>query len=237
MSDNNSFTATGSPDDVGTDKRRTVVALGALAVVSLGAGAFFFLLGGSGSEEEPAAAPPATSAPATPAAPVAVPVNATLPTPTDLTIGRNPFKVPGIYIAPVVQAPAAGTVTPPTGSTGTGTVTPPSTGPVTPPPTGTVTPVPATPVPVTGTPGTGEPTPVRHKLVLLRVFGEGADQSASFSIQGTEQTAKVGSIFGPNAEILLIELTEAPLGVWTATLQVGDGDPFDVVMGEPAYVR
>jgi hypothetical protein len=92
--------------------------------------------------------------------------------------------------------------------------------------------------PARGT-GTAHPaaTEEKHKLILLRVFGTGPDQSAAFSIHGTEQIAKVGSIFGPTAEILLLELTEAPAGTWTATLQVGDGDPFDVKMGEPAYVR
>jgi hypothetical protein len=78
---------------------------------------------------------------------------------------------------------------------------------------------------------------VKHELILLRVLGEGADRSAVFTIDGTEQTAKVGGIFGPTSQILLRELTEAPEGVWTATLQVGDGDPFDVVTGEPAYVQ
>jgi hypothetical protein len=48
----------------------------------------------------------------------------------------------------------------------------------------------------------------------------------------------VGSTFGPTAEILLIGLTEGPdAGMWTATLQVGDDAPFDVKIGEPAYVR
>ena len=221
MSVNKSSGTSAQPgdDEGGTDSRRTIVAAGVLAVVALGAGAFFFL-GGSDPEELPVAAAPASAAPAVPD--TAVPVAATLPTPTDLSIGRNPFKVPGIYIPPPPEvAPPAGT-----GSGGTDSA---------PAPGGTGT-------GGTGTGGTGtgtvkEPTAEKHKLVMLRVFGEGADQSAAFSIHGTEQIAKVGSIFGPTAEILLIELTEAPAGKWTATLQVGDGDPFDVVMGEPAYVR
>jgi hypothetical protein len=89
-----------------------------------------------------------------------------------------------------------------------------------------------------GTGGTGgQPTGEKHKLILLRVFGEGPDRSASFSIDGQEQTAKVGSIFGPSSQILLLELTEGPAGHWTATLQVGDGAPFDVAHGEPAFVQ
>ena len=228
--------ATAGPDgdEAGTDKRRTLVAVGALAVVALGAGGWF-LLGGTGAEEPTTAAAPAAAAPAAPAADAAAAVAATLPTPTDVPLGRNPFKVPGTYIAPVVVASpvpdtgtgGTGTSTGGTGTGGTSTGTTPGTSTGTTPGTSPGT------TPGTST-GTGEE---KHKLILLRVFGEGADQSASFSIHGTEQVAKVGSIFGPTAEILLLELTEAPAGVWTATLQVGDGDPFDVVMGEPAYVR
>lgn len=74
--------------------------------------------------------------------------------------------------------------------------------------------------------------------MLMRVFGEGKDQSAVFSIDGKQQTAKVGSTFGPTAEILLLSLQQGPEDAqWTAVLQVGDSDPFDVVTGEPAYVR
>ena len=223
MSDNNAPQA--PVEEERPDRTRTLVAFGALTVAALGAGAFFFL-GGSEAEEPVAAAAPAAAAPiAPPVAAEAVPVAATLPTPTDLPIGRNPFKVPGIYIPPVVEAPAEGTGT----GTGTGVVVGVGNG------TGG-----------TGTGGTGtggggstapQPPGEKHKLILLRVFGEGPDLSAVFSIHDGEQTAKVGSVFGPTAQILLIELTEGPAGVWTATLQVGDGDPFDVVIGEPAYVR
>jgi len=237
-------------DETGPDKRRTVVAFGALAVVAIGAGGYLFL-GASGADEPPPAAAPAAAAPAAPADGAVVPVAATLPTPTDLTIGRNPFKVPGTYIAPVASPADAGTgagtgTSTGTGGTGTSTGTGTGTG-----SGGTGTGSGGTGTGGTGTGGTGTPTPAaptaptaptarteeRYKLILLRVFGEGVDQSASFSIDGSEQTAKVGSVFGPHAEILLLELTEAPVGTWTATLQVGDGDPFDVVVGEPAYVR
>jgi hypothetical protein len=242
MSDNQSSGTSAQPVDEagGADNRRTVVAAGVLAVVAVAAGAFFFL-GGGDAEEVPAAAPATSATSAAPAAPeAAVPVAATLPTATNLSIGRNPFKVPGLYIPPPPEVPSSAAPAP----VATGTAPAPVGTGTAPAPVGTGTapaPVVPAPAPVGTAPAPGgtvaPPAPEKHKLVLLRVFGEGADRSAAFSIHGTEQIAKVGSIFGPTAEILLIELTEAPAGTWTATLQVGDGDPFDVITGEPAYVR
>jgi hypothetical protein len=198
--------------------KKAVLGLGALAAVVLGAGAFLFL-GGSGDEElddftlpprKPAAAAPAPSA--TPAA--------KLPAVAKVALGRNPFRA--LYIQPAA-APAVPET--PTGA---------APAPADP---GAVAPATGGTAPGTGTPAQ-EPTAKEYKLVLLRVFGEGADQSAVFSIDGKQQTAKVGTTFGAHAEILLIELTQGPKEEqWTAVLQVGDGDPFDVVTGVPAYVR
>jgi hypothetical protein len=212
----------GDAEAAGNSSRKTYAALGALAAVVLGAGAFLFL-GGSG-DEELLELPPVKRAPlAAPAAagPSAAPV-AKLPAKSTLTLGRNPFRA--LYIQPPppepepateVQAPAApGVIVVNPGGNGT---TPPSGG--------------AAPAPQ-------QPTAKEHKLVLLRVFGTGKDQSASFSIDDKQQTAKVGTTFGPTAEILLLSLQEGPKeGQWTAVLQVGDGDPFDVILGEPVFVR
>ena len=103
-------------DEAGSDNTRTLIAAGALALVVLGGGGWF-LFGGGGDEDVTSAAAPAAAAPAAPAAEPAVVVAATLPKPTDVTLGRNPFQVPGTYIAPPPVAPEAEG----TGGTGTGT--------------------------------------------------------------------------------------------------------------------
>lgn len=219
-------------EDGGAGGRKAVIALGALAGVALAGGAFFFLSSGDDSADDFApvarAARPAAAAPA-PAASAKV----KLPAQSRVTLGRNPFRA--LYVEPAPEpppapaAPAAGAPT----STGGGTV------PI------VVVGAGGNSVPPTGT-GTGtapqappqQPAVKEHKLVLLRVFGAGKDQSASFSIDGKQQTAKVGTTFGPSAEILLLSLQQGPKDdQWTAVLQVGDGDPFDVVTGEPVFVR
>lgn len=199
-----------------------VIALGAVVGVALAAGGFLFLSGG-GDDEEFApvarAARPAAVAPAPSAQPK-------LPAPANLTLGRNPFRA--LYVEPApAPAPEPPAVTPPITTDGG-----------------------SNPVIIIGggasggttgggaAPAPQQPTAKEHKLVLLRVFGTGKDQSASFSIDDKQQTAKVGTTFGPTAEILLLSLQEGPKeGQWTAVLQVGDGDPFDVILGEPVFVR
>jgi hypothetical protein len=199
--------------------RKAVVAAGALAAVVLGAGAFLFLnSGGDELLDLPAVQRAPQAAPAAPGPSAAPEVK--LPAKSTLTLGRNPFRA--LYIQPPPPAPEP-PVQEPTGVVpgvivvGSGT---------TPPAGGAAGPAPQ------------QPTAKEHKLVLLRVFGTGKDQSASFSIDDKQQTAKVGTTFGPTAEILLLSLQEGPKeGQWTAVLQVGDGDPFDVVLGEPVFVR
>lgn len=209
------------PESGGSRSKILVIALGAVAGVALAGGAFFLLSGGDDADEfgavaqAPRAAAPAPAASAQPK----------LPAPANLTLGRNPFRA--LYVEPA-PAPAEVTAPPATGDgitpviiigegggTGGGTGT-----------GGGAAPAPQ------------QPTAKEHKLVLLRVFGAGKDQSASFSIDDKQQTAKIGTTFGPTAEILLLSLQEGPKeGQWTAVLQVGDGDPFDVVLGEPVFVR
>ena len=44
----------------------------------------------------------------------------------------------------------------------------------------------------------------------------------------------MGESFGPSGSLLLLSLQEGPdEGQWTAVLQLGQGDPFDVVTGAP----
>jgi hypothetical protein len=83
MSDNNPFGGIrhSEVEQPATDSRRTVVAVGALAVVALGAGAFF-LLGGSDGEEPATAPAVSAAAPAAPVVEEVVPVAVTLPSPT-----------------------------------------------------------------------------------------------------------------------------------------------------------
>jgi hypothetical protein len=83
-----------------------------------------------------------------------------------------------------------------------------------------------------------QPAATEYKLVLQRVYGSGSDQTAAFTIDGKSSDARIGSTFGPTAEIVLRSLRQGPkAGQWTATLQVGDSSPFEVVTGVPAYVR
>ncbi len=212
----------------GRDKKVLAV-LGGVVALALAGGAYLFL-GGGGEEELEAFVPPARPAAAAPAASPSP--QAQVPVQTAIRLGRSPFDVKYIAPAPAPEQPdtpaapaapvtggAPGVIVVPVqggGSTGGGTTAP---------------------APGTGAPAPDQPTAQEYKLILLRVFGEGVDQSASFSIDGREQTAKVGSTFGATAEILLVELTEGPdAGQWTASLQVGE-ERIDVKLGETVYVR
>ncbi|HUR13707.1 MAG TPA: hypothetical protein VM097_04360, partial [Mycobacteriales bacterium] len=74
--------------------------------------------------------------------------------------------------------------------------------------------------------------PTSYKLVLTKVSGG----TATFSVGGKMMLAKVGSVFGPTAELKLLDLTDTPKG-WVATIQVGDSEPVDALRGETLYVR
>lgn len=238
MTEFNPFSAADEPeahvpeaDTQATDGGRNkvlVIVLGAVAGLVLAAGGFLFLGGGEDAEDfapVARAARPAAVAPAPSAQPK-------LPAPANLTLGRNPFRA--LYVEPApAPAPEPPAVTP-SGATGGGPQVIVIGGGTT--KDGGTTGGSAAGGGVAAAPQ--QPTAKEHKLVLLRVFGTGKDQSASFSIDDKQQTAKVGTTFGPTAEILLLSLQEGPKeGQWTAVLQVGDGDPFDVVLGEPVFVR
>lgn len=222
--------------------RRNLVALGGLAALLVAGGAAFFLLsGGEDASEDVAFVPPArttATAPATTPA-VAAPKAVALPVATNVPLGRNPFKA--LYVQPaaatVDAAPPAGPAAAPAPAGAPAIVlvaptapsggTSPGSAPFPGPTTGGVAPAPGTP-----------PVDVEHVLVLRRVSGEGDALSAAFTIDGAATSAKVGETFGPTSEIKLLSLQEGPEpGRWTAVLQVGDADPFDVVIGESVRVR
>ena len=209
-----------------------LIAAGIAAAVAL-AGGGYLLLGSGGS------APTSNFVPLThhraPKVPTivtkAAPPKVKLPVAYKAQIGRDPFKP--LYVEPAV-APAAAAVAAP--GTPVAPVTPglpTGTGPA--PGTGTAA-APGSPAGTGVTPVT--PADKTYTLVLRRVYGTGKDRTAVFSIDGKQQVAKLGSKFGPTSEIVLLSMQQGPkAGQWTTVLQVGDGDPFDVVTGVPTPVR
>ena len=226
----------------GGSSRRNLVALGGLAALLVAGGAAFLLLGGGeDTTEDIAFVPPARTTVTTPA--VVVPKAVKLPVATDVPLGRNPFKA--LYVQPAAAAtdgaPAAGPAAAPAPAAGPAIVLVTPAGPFGGTSPGTSPGTVPFPAPTNGgaapAPGT-RPVAVEHDLVLRRVSGEGATLSAAFTIDGKATSAKVGETFGPTSEIKLLSLQEGPEpGRWTAVLQVGDADPFDVVIGESVRVR
>ena len=221
-------------DEPAKDRKRNLIALGALAVVALAGGAFLFLGGGDDLEQDVALTPPpAATAPAAEAPVQAV----TLPVATTEQLVRNPFEVGYIQPPPpAAETPASGEGGSSTDSGGGSSSGAPISGrPVTSIPVGGGT---SNPAPVGGGAPAPAPTSEQFELVLRSVVGDGEDRAAVFTVGGTEMTPKVGDTFGPTGEIKLLSLQEGPKeNQWTAVLQVGDGSPFDVVTGDPVYVR
>lgn len=213
------------------DRRRTVVAVAALAVAGL-AGAGVLLLGGGSDELDEA-----TTVSAGPVGSVAAAPDVPVPTPPvvaeDARPSRDPFQV--LYAPP---APAGA------GTTGTGTTGIGTTGAG---PTGTGgAPAPGSPgapasVPTTTVPGAAPPAPVgaapapaSRRLLLKTVSGSAASRTAVFALDDEQLTVGVGDAFGAAGDLLLLSLQQGPAdGQWTAVVQVGQGEPFDVVTGSP----
>jgi hypothetical protein len=197
-------------ETAGGSRRTALIAGGAVAALALAAGGYFLLSGGS---SEPTAADlPRRSVGLNPAKTVVKPAvkpAAQVPPTTSVPIGRDPFHA--LYLQPVAAAPAApaaGTTTT-TSSTSTGTTSSGST---------TTTSQPA--------------APTTYKLVLTKVSAG----TATFTVGGKYMTARVGSVFGPTAELKLFDLTDTSKG-WVATIQVGDSEPVDAPMGSTLYVH
>lgn len=217
--------------DGSSDNRRKLAVVGAAVAVLVLLIAVFFLMKGKGSPAQPAA-PDALANAGTTAAPAgaaAAPAKAvkpvTLPKHFNGSIGRDPFKPE--YVAPAAKS---------TDTAASGTPT-------------TAVPV-GTPVPVTTTPGTtGSSTPTT-------TTGSGTGLGPSWvpvwvdlaRVSGTRSaTFIVGYSNGKRSKTLTYSNIEAPTtGVrtvfasvfsllsiqnGTATVQIGDGTPFDLQRG------
>lgn len=211
-----SFLASASDDEVPADgRRRTVVAVGALLSVALCAGGWL-LLSGSSDADAGLGVPPGTpvAAAATPTPSPTVPAVE----PVAVQDGRNPFRA--LYTAPEAAPADAGGVD---GSTA-------EAAPAAPAAVGQAGTAPLA-APAAG-PSATTPAPSRS-LVLVRVHGTGESRTAVFRLDGAEAQVTVGDSFGGTGQLLLLSLQEGDGGAWTAVVQVGAGDPFDVVTGQP----
>ena len=212
----------------GTTDRRKLALIGGVAAVALAAGGWFLLGGSGGSSDDVALAPvvhhakkPILKAVSRPARKPTKAV-ALVPAASSVKLGRDPFHA--LYIVPAA-APAgstSGTTGTSTGSTSTGSTSTGTSG-------GTTS---------TGTSTTsGTPVSTTYALKLVRVYGTGKDLTAVFSVAGKTQLAKAGSVFGKTQEIKLLSLIRNSKGIWIASIQVGDGQPFDGRTGELLYVQ
>jgi hypothetical protein len=90
----------------------------------------------------------------------------------------------------------------------------------------------------TGAPGAGGASLVGRQLSLTRVEAAGEEFVAVLSLEGAAMRVGVGASFGPGGELLLLSLQQGPAdGQWTAVVQRGQGEPFDVVTGTPVRLR
>lgn len=221
------------------DRRRTVVAVAALAVMALGAGGYLLLGTGADAAVDAAAAAPAAAPAVASPSPSASPVEpVTRPAGTTGRSARNPFQV--LYAAPA----GGGAGAPPAADGGGDGVAEPDAPAAAPLPAQdpvAVGPVPDGPFPDDGS--TDVPAPADgggqrlQQLVLTGVSGADGSRSAVFTLDGARTTVAVGASFGSGDTLLLLSLQEGPdQGQWTAVVQVGQGDPFDVVTGQPVSV-
>lgn len=77
----------------------------------------------------------------------------------------------------------------------------------------------------------------RKTLELTDVEVTGERFVAVLALDGQRSRAEVGDSFGPGGQLLLLSLQQGPRdGQWTAVVQAGQGDPFDVVSGTPSRI-
>ena len=196
--------------------RSTLVGLGALGVVLLTAGAVFFLGGGDGAQD--AAFTPVQRAPQVQVPAAALEQATTLPTASNVTLGRNPFLA--LYVEPVA-APVEASPTPVASPA-------PTAAPIiviNNPPAATTSPAPA-----------AEPVPVRSTVKLTSVDATDPGRPVgSFVLDGKEyQGAKDAVLAG---KLLVLDLQQEADGDWFAILQVGDGSPFEVHKNQEVVVQ
>ncbi len=214
-------------DEPVKDNRKTI-ALGALAAVVLGAGAFFFLGGGGDDTEDAFIVPARSPRVAAAKAPAAQPV-VKLPVASKLELGRNPFKA--LYVAPAAAAGGSGAVA-------NGSSIPTTTTPVTAPATGSTAPIvvvsgsgsqpPPAYQPTSGstTAPAPKPAPAQSTVKLTGVSTKSGKPVGTFVLDGKEYTGKEADVLG--GKLLVISLQQDSIGGWFANLQVGDGSPFEV---------
>lgn len=206
-------------------RRRLPLVVGAAGVLALAVVGVLVLGGGSSDDELGLGVPAGAAQAAEPADPAPSPsASAAPPAPDSAEVqrGRDPFRSP-------------------LGTTPGGTAAGEGAG------TGGSAPVPAAPpeggaVPVDEAapegpldPGTDAAPSEQARSVSL--LGVGADQSAELSVDGARQSVRVGDAFGPGGALLLLSLQQGPdVGQWTAVVQLGSGEPFDVVSGQPASI-
>ncbi len=209
-------------EDESTGSRKTVLMVGTLAAVVVGAGAYLFLGGGGEEVEEytPAARAPRAAA-------VAPASAAKLPVTTKVALGRNPFRA--LYVAPAAGAAASSTTigtAPTTTTTNTAPVVIVDSGPAPAPVTrGGFAPAPA-PAPAQQAPA---PRPAAQSTVALKSVAagkDGANPTATFVYDGKQVTGAPGDVMA--GKLLVISLQQDATGSWFANLQLGDGSPFEV---------
>lgn len=223
-----------SAADPEPDRRPLAVVLGGgLLAVALVGGAVFAFTGG---DEALPAGPAVTSAAGSAAAPPAVEAEQpqTLPAANTESIARNPFEPKYVEPAPVVEPPPPAPVT---DAVGDPAALPP--GVVVRDAQGVLVPVgPAYVPPASADAPPPAPAPREYRLVLTGVSTDGDVPTAQFTIDGAVSSVKATEIFGPNQQLLLRSLQQGPAdGQWTATIQVGDARPIDVVTGEAVFVQ
>ena len=212
--------------------RRAIIAVGAAGALLLLSGGYYLLMGGSSSEphafvpqvQHAQAVVKTVAKNAKPTSKNAVKPAAQLPALSVAPLGRDPFKP--LYIQPVA-APVQVVTAAPAAPTGT-TTTPTSTSTT---PTSTST----TPTSTSTTPA--KPVATTYTLSLTSVYGSGSNLTGSFKVGSAQQQAKPGSVFGRTSELRLLSLQQESSGVWTAVVQVGDVQPFNLSQKEVKYVR
>jgi hypothetical protein len=227
-------------DSVDGDDRRKLAIVGAVVAVLVVFVAAFFLMKGKGGDNG-AAVPPHVTPPAststTQTGAATTPAKAVhLPKSYAGVVGRDPFKA--LYVAPADKSTGAGGASTTT-STGASSVTTSPTGTS----TGTTTTTTGTTTPTTGSTGTGTTTGTATGLTadyvpvwveLVKVNGTSAatfvvgytngHRSRTVSYAGVQAPSGVRTVFAKVFSLLSIQNG-------TATVQVGDGTPFDLTKG------
>jgi hypothetical protein len=217
----------GSDDTPDDDNRRKLAVVGAVVGVAVLLIVAFFMLKGGGSSDSTAGLPaphPAGAQPSAGGHGAQKPV--TLPKPYKGAVGRDPFKA--LVTAPVAAAPSSAPGVPSVGgqptTVGTGT-------------TGQPVGVPVTTPGSTGT-GTGTGVPANFSPVWIELVHVNGTSTASFVVgysDGKKQkTVEFKGVRAPQHSLrttfgrvfALLSLQDG-----TATVQLGDGTPFDLAPG------